>query len=129
MAVDIVARERIKALKLRLTEQISAQKDRVQIALDAAKEAVSKAETAFEKRVDGLNELRGMAADQQAKFATSELVDANFKAVDARLSMLENQSATDKGRQGLSTPLLVGLVGLVSAIASGVIVFAMTHLR
>jgi siderophore synthetase component len=125
---DPIARERIDALSLRLTEQIAAQKDRVQIALDAAEKAVAKAEVATERRLEGLNELRGLVSDQQARFATTEIMDAKFDAVEARLSLLERQSATDKGRQGLSTPLLLTLATEASAVFSGVVVYVSTHL-
>ena len=89
----------------------------------------SKAEGATEKRLEGLNELRGMVSDQQARFATIEIVDANFKAVEARLSMLERQSAADGGRDGLSMPLMLMVVGLVSSVLSGVLVYFISHLK
>jgi hypothetical protein len=127
-AVDNIARDRIDSLALRLTEQIAAQKDRVQIALDAAEKAVAKAEVATEKRLEGLNELRGLVSDQQAQFATTELVNAKFSAMEGRLSLLELQGASDKGRQGISTPLLLAIVGFVSAVLTGAFTYLFPRL-
>jgi len=129
VAIDDIARERVEALSLRLTENSAAAKEANRIALDAAEKAVLKAESAADKRFEGLNELRGMVSDQQARFATIEIVDANFKAVEARLSMLERQSAADGGRDGLSMPLMLMVVGLVSSVLSGVLVYFISHLK
>lgn len=92
----------------------------IQMALDAAERAVAKAEIATERRLEGLNELRGLLSDQQAKFATSEVIDAKFSAFEARLRLVEGANSAAVGRSGLSTSLLVvmasGVAGTIGAL-------------
>jgi phosphopantetheinyl transferase (holo-ACP synthase) len=66
-------------------ERFTSQKDAVAAALASAKEAVTKAEMAAEKRFEGVNELRGMANDILAKTMTRVEAEAELKAFDAKL--------------------------------------------
>lgn len=63
----------------------------VAAALQAAKEAVDKAEVAASKRFDSTNEFRLQLADQQATFVRSDVADARFAAVSARTDALAEQ--------------------------------------
>jgi hypothetical protein len=113
---DLIARERIEALNVRLTEQMAAQTQANRIALDAAEKAVLKAEQASEKRFEGVNEFRETLSDQAASFVTRNEVDARLGAVNAILSRLEQEQAAVHGRSGVSTPLLLALVGAGATI-------------
>lgn len=78
---DVVARTEILHLKellaaadRRYEQRFDAQEKAVQAALNAAKDAVNKAEQASEKRLDSVNEFRAQLRDQAGTFVTrSEL--------------------------------------------------------
>lgn len=54
----------------------------VKLALDAAQTAVTKAETATEKRFDAVNEFRGQLADQASSFMPRELAEGRLAAIE-----------------------------------------------
>jgi lysozyme family protein len=118
---DSVARERLKALSLRLTEQMAAQSQANKIALEAAEKAVLKAEAASDRRFEGVNEFRQTLSDQAATFITRNEVVALLGAVNAALSRLDNGASAVAGRAGLSTPLIAALVGVAAAVAGVVL--------
>lgn len=64
------------SIKEHFKSLMEAQDRRVEQALYAAKEAVTKADTAQERRLDLLNEFRGQAADESKKYALKETVEA-----------------------------------------------------
>lgn len=78
---DAVARAEIEHLRELIAandrlyfQQFEAMRQTNALALTAAKEATVKAETATEKRLEGVNEFRGQLKDQAANFVTrSEL--------------------------------------------------------
>ncbi len=94
----------------------------------SAKEAVSKAEAAVEKRLDGMNEFRGQMADMQATLARKTEVDIRFesleKKLDSFIGQLQLTSGRDKGI-GIGWAVAVALVGLLFG-ATGI---ALTLLR
>lgn len=100
-------------------DTITADRDvRVNLALSAAKEAVTKAEAADEKRFALLNEFRGQSADESRKFALRESVDQSLSAILDRMSRSE---ATVSNLQGRALALAgFGAVfgGLVGAVAA-----------
>ncbi len=71
---------------------------RVNLALSAAKEAVTKAELSDEKRFALLNEFRGQSADEARKYATRESVDQIVGALDRRVGVNESALAMLQGR-------------------------------
>ncbi len=71
---------------------------RVNLALSAAKEAVSKAELSDEKRFALLNEFRGQQADEARKYAPREFVDQKFTELTDRLGRADTALATLQGR-------------------------------
>jgi hypothetical protein len=99
--------------------RFDAQEKAVSAALAAAKEAVTKAESASEKRFESINEFRGTLSDQARTLMPRAEAEAQFKvlnekleAINARLSARENQS------QGLAAGwgYVVGFVGVATAI-------------
>jgi anion-transporting ArsA/GET3 family ATPase len=77
-----------------LSSRIDGLKENVTTAMNAADKAVSKAETAAEKRFDSVNEFRNAMKDQQSTFADKTQTDFRLIAIEKRL---ENMSGTSRG--------------------------------
>lgn len=79
-ATDVSLREYltmlIDAAERRSDDRFEAMKAMVQAAFEESQKAISKAETATEKRFEGVNEFRLQLADQAARFVTRETLDA-----------------------------------------------------
>jgi len=73
----------------RYNQRFDAQERAVTAALAAAKEAVAKAETASDKRFEGVNEFRNTLKDQQGTFATRIETTSQIKAVLDKLDTLD----------------------------------------
>jgi hypothetical protein len=67
-------------------QRFDAQEKAVAAALAAAKEAVTKAEAAAEKRFDAVNEFRATLKDQQATLIPRVEVDVRLKSMEAKLA-------------------------------------------
>jgi hypothetical protein len=80
----------IKALDEKIGLLISAQKEGVKTAMDAAEKAVAKAESAADKRFEGLNELRGMTEDWRTEFARQATVNLQIKSLDDKVEALRS---------------------------------------
>jgi hypothetical protein len=78
----------INSLNEKVGLLISAQKEGVKTAMDAAEKAVAKAEIAADKRFEGLNELRGMASDWRTEFARQSTVDLQIKGISDKIDSL-----------------------------------------
>lgn len=136
-------RERVDGLD-RLTDAkfvtfqtlVDSQADKVGLALDAAKEAITKAETATEKRFDSVNEFRQTLSDQTRTFmprteaeqglhtviermeATQVHVTQGDMRLDERLQRLEQQASNMQGRLwalGVGVPLVILIVNILMA--------------
>jgi hypothetical protein len=107
----------VNALDRLLTAQLKAQDDKVQLALQAAEKAITKAEIATEKRFEGVNEFRQTLSDQARDFANkseTEIVLGGFRDKLDTLSRAVSQ---------LLISLLVTIVGiLITAL-----IFAVTR--
>ncbi len=68
------------------------------LALSAAKEAVTKAEAADEKRFALLNEFRGQQADESRKYAPRDMVETVFNGLRDRITRNEAELARLQGR-------------------------------
>jgi hypothetical protein len=111
----------------------------IQAALASAEKAVAKAETASERRFEGVNEFRRTLSDQSATFlprteydaahtALVDRVNANSErmaALELRLtSRLDRGEGSDVGAAGqrteqrLNTGSLVGIAGTVLALVA-----------
>ena len=89
---------RIDELKEQFERAIADRDVRVNLALTAARDAVAKAETANERRLDLLNEFRAQLGDDAAKYARSELVQQRFDEIFGRLGRTENTLSSIEGR-------------------------------
>lgn len=93
----------------------------VDAALNAAKEAVQKAEAASEKRFEGVNELRAMATDQQRTFMPRSEAENLLKAMDTQIDELKRardnrESIRTGGREMWA--YIVAVVGVLFGVAT-----------
>jgi hypothetical protein len=118
---DLIAREQIAALNVRLTEQMASQTQANKIALDAAEKAVLKAEQASEKRFEGVNEFRQTLTDQATTFITRKEVEALLMGVNATLGRLDTGASRMDARAGTAPiTLIVAVVGVFVSAVLGV---------
>lgn len=126
---DLRYQQRFETQETNLITAITAQEKAVAAALQAAKEAVTKAEIAAEKRFDAVNEFRGQLADQARGFmprAESELVT---QAQNEKIDNIQGLLGSLGGRsEGVSAAMgyMVGAVGMVVAVVA-VVVAIITH--
>jgi hypothetical protein len=109
----------ITTLKEHYDVRLAAQGKAVDAALAAAKEAVTKAEAASEKRFESINEFRGTLADQQRTLMPraeaekdAEAFRTGLAAANARLDRMEGQGT---GKRDVWA-YIVGAVGVALAI-------------
>jgi hypothetical protein len=87
-------------------------------ALAAQKEAITKAETASEKRFDGVNEFRNTLADQQRTLMPRNEVELMISNINARLTKIENTGNTDSGEKVGARNLWLVILGVVSLLST-----------
>lgn len=90
-------------------------------ALGAADKAVSKAESASEKRFEGVNEFRASLADQQRTLMPRAEVEILTKNINEKIDLLiSGQTKTESKGIGSKEMLayVVGIIGIVSAIVT-----------
>lgn len=73
-------------------------KEAIKVAMDAADKAVTKAESAAERRFESVNEFRGQMADMQQTFARSDVVDTKMRALDEKINELLRTREKSVGR-------------------------------
>lgn len=129
--IEQVAEEREKRYEQRFSSSDSA----VSAAILSAKEAVTKAEIATEKRFDSVNEFRAALADQTLLLATKAEMDARLALYDEKLISITNSvedanlainrvCQTEAGTEGRHTGMgvvvayAVGGAGVLIAIIS-----------
>lgn len=98
----------------------------VQAALQAAKEAVIKAETATEKRFESVNEFRAQLADQSNTLMPRAEYTVQHKALEDRVSDLTDRINKTEGKSSgvnSSWGYLIGAVGLATAVISIILAF------
>lgn len=105
---------RLAEKDLRDQQRFEAQSSAIAAALLAAEKAVSKAETASEKRFESVNEFRAQLADLVARLLPRIEYDAAHAAVIERISDLASRIDKTEGR---STGLNAGWGYLVAAAA------------
>lgn len=84
----------------RYEQRFVAQERAVEAALTSAKEAVLKAETASEKRFEGVNEFRATLADQAATLISRTEVEQVIKALDEKVDAVTGRMDRLDGRSG-----------------------------
>ncbi len=92
----------VAALKQYTEALVDNNRTTITAAMDAAKEAVAKAEIANERRFASVNEFRAALTDQTATFISRPEYSVQFAAVTDRISALEKVTAEGGGRdQGI----------------------------
>lgn len=117
---------RLGELDKRYEQRFEAQEKAVISALHAAKEAVSKAEVATEKRFEGVNEFRSSLSDLTATMMPRAESTARWSALAERVDKMEKAIAADSGRnKGINDSwgylvaaigLAVGIIGIILAV-------------
>lgn len=87
-------------------------------AFSAAKEAVDKANTASEKRFDGVNEFRAQLSDQAGTFITRELADNIFCDLKSQIQVLRNTVEQATNKEGGSSTGQKRQLSLISVFIS-----------
>lgn len=100
-------------------QRFEAQEKAVASALQAAKEAVAKAEIAAEKRFDSVNEFRAQLSDQAGTFMprleAEQRIAQQAEKLDALASRMDSREGKSVG-MGAFVPLLISGLGLLVAI-------------
>ena len=78
----------------------------------AEHEAIAKAESAVNQRLEGMNELRSQINAERGRYVTRENFETVNSSVDTRLKMLENKSSNTEGRMWV-----IGAVVIVINVA------------
>ncbi len=89
-------------------------KEQVQFALTASDKAVLKAELAVEKRLEGLNELRGLNEDQAKTFARDSEVKLAQAGLDKRIDDLSVLVHLQQGKGLGVTQMWVWVLGALA---------------
>ena len=89
--------------------------------------ALKKAETASEKRFDGVNEFRAILTDQQKTFITRNEWGSQHHALEDKINALENRATLSEGKGEGKHALwgyIVGGIGLISLVVTIIHVLA-----
>jgi len=107
----------VAALDARIMAVLAERDARYSERLHAQEENVRTALTATERRFESVNEFRATLADQAARFATIDQVEALRTTVNI---LQDRVNKAEGGRQGLSSgwAILVGLVGVVGVVVA-----------
>jgi hypothetical protein len=99
--------------------RFTAMEKATQTALNGAQRAVEKAETAVEKRLEGMNEFRGSLADQARLLMPRAEADSRISALTEQIKELASRIDRQEGRgSGLNAGwgYLIGAVGLIAGL-------------
>jgi len=108
----------------RYEQRFLAQQEAVTSALESAKEAVAKAETATEKRFEGVNEFRAQLADQARELMPRKETEGLFAGIAERVLVLEKKSDLQAGSsagQAATIAIIISMVVIVATIIGAVI--------
>jgi hypothetical protein len=107
-------------------ERFEAQNTQVAMALAAAEKAVGKAETATERRFEGVNEFRSAMDDQQRLFLPRKEYEAMVHTMTERVDLLgtriERMESKGAGAS-VGWGYAVGAVGLVAVVVAIIMQF------
>jgi hypothetical protein len=106
-------------------ERFAGAKESVSVAMASAEKAISKAEIATDKRLDGVNELRGALSDQTSTLLPrseysvqhGSLVEKIDGAI-VRLTQIESQATGKKVGLGMVGSFALGAFAILASIAA-----------
>jgi hypothetical protein len=123
--LSIVA-ERVKSLReisderdRRYEDRFKAMDEKTSLALTSSEKAVTKAETATEKRFDSVNEFRNTLKDQATTFITRPEVDAKFGAMEKDVQGLR-ESRSEAVGSAKAYALIMGVALLILQIGTAI---------
>lgn len=127
-ANDLRYAQRFDAQQQALQDALVGAKESVAAALAAAKEAVVKAETASDKRFEGVNEFRQTLSDQATTFMPRLEANARLDSMNEKIAAMERTQSVQAGRGaggaavwaalGTVAVLVIALIGLVLRFAA-----------
>jgi len=97
------------------------------VALTAAKEAVTKAEVAAEKRFDSVNEFRGQLKDQQNTLASKAEVDTRFRFIEDKINSIEARLNRTTGGFDAANWIWLALMAIAGVVIVGAQFFRNTR--
>jgi hypothetical protein len=116
-------RELVDERDRRYEDRFRAMDEKTTLALASSEKAVTKAETATEKRFDSVNEFRGSLKDQAATLLPRNEADTRFKAMEEKLEgqakVIGGLSESRSEKEGSSKTyiLIVGFaIGLLAIL-------------
>lgn len=112
--------ERFDGQQQALKDALVGQEKAVGAALDAAKEAVTKAEISSDKRFESVNEFRATLSDQARDFLPRKEYESRHEALMNRIDLLEKKADKQAGQSIASSTIIgyiIGGLGIVVAIA------------
>jgi len=115
--LEAISRERFALINQRF---VDAEKS-VAFALTAAKEAVTKAEAASEKRFEGVNEFRATLGDQQRTLMPRAEAELRMKSMEDQIAAIQRANVEQFGKSTGSKELwgwIVGVLGVLALVAS-----------
>jgi hypothetical protein len=104
-----------------MTDMNVSWRDYVDTRFEAIKEAITKAESANDKRFDGVNEFRGQLGDQTRLLMPRLEVEEKFKGMEKSISELTTRvnAREDRGRgMGEIWGYVLGVLGALAIIYS-----------
>lgn len=97
----------------RYEQRFRAQEEAVKAAMASADKATQKAETASDKRFEGVNEFRATLADQAATLIGRSEVEQTFKSLNEKVDIIMGRQDRLEGRAGGFNATWGYLVGAV----------------
>lgn len=122
LALDRLTDEKFVTVEAMMTFQA----DKVALALAAADKAVTKAETANEKRFESVNEFRGTLADQAATLISRTEHDATVASLSEKLEDIKTRLDKSEGKGvGLNAGwlYLIGIIAALGTVISLIVLF------
>ncbi len=111
-------RREIAAFKELMLANRASDKEAIAIALAAAKEAVTKAEIANEKRLDLLNEYRTQTRETVADYVRQDVYGPQHEILRQEVNSVADRVASIEGR-------FLGLAGISAIIAGAVAIYGL----
>ncbi len=130
---DLRYQQRFETQETNLITAITAQEKAVAAALQAAKEAVTKAEIAAEKRFDAQNEFRAQLSDQANTFMPRGEADLQLRSLDEKINTLQgivgsigSRSQGQIAGQSTAIAFFVAAFSMVAVVAT-IVIAVITH--
>lgn len=109
-----------------LEAQMQAHTDIYSVKFENIEKSTALAYASLNKRLEGMNEFRESLKDQANKFVTDEKFQFLMTKVDEDIRILREAKAAEEGKasqKSVNTALVIGVVGLIIAIASTLLGF------